>query len=480
MGIKLDWQVESEQSQVRATEDPEVRLRRQHARRQLLAVLAALVVVLAGVGGLVAWRLWSVNNRIRQDLLDTVEVEVTALRIGDFTNFMSIQRSASDSFLLEQSRNFEEYQQLKQTHRVELTGKVLGVKIDNQRGRVVLQEIIDGVPYQVVWFYWHYEDTGTSAQSGWRHVPDDLTFWGEAREISRDQVRVSYHALDERLAQALASEVDGWIKKGCAVLGCAPPLPVLHVEIVAERPKSLSWASGDQWTLRVTSPLVGRSRADLPFSPDLQHDMAQMIGLRLVGFAVSGSANSAASDTTPQPYTDTAWMQSELGRWLADALLNTGGMPGFTESLIAAYGPGAPGKLLAAVRSGASLDAAILSISGMAMAQFTPNQLNALNWRDFFQWRLTQEAQLVALQNSAAFLALYDQDNIGASSTAMQRLNDPTYAAQAVPQVVTVMIVFDQGQGSLFAYVNVTQADGTAVSAPILWRLSGDTWKREN
>ena len=66
---------------------------------------------------------------------------------------------------------FEAYQQLKQAHRVELTGDVLDVTIDDLRGRVVLQETIDGVPYKVVWFYWYYEDGGERDQPGWRRVP---------------------------------------------------------------------------------------------------------------------------------------------------------------------------------------------------------------------------------------------------------------------------------------------------------------------
>ena len=34
-----------------------------------------------------------------QDLRDTVNVELTALRIGNSTNFMDVQRSASEEFI---------------------------------------------------------------------------------------------------------------------------------------------------------------------------------------------------------------------------------------------------------------------------------------------------------------------------------------------------------------------------------------------
>jgi hypothetical protein len=179
MGIKLDWQVESEQTQVRATDDPDARHKRRLAQRRLVLLIVGLASTLILIAALIIWRLQRVDNQLRQDLLDTVEIEVTALRLGDFANFLAIQRSASDTFLIEQSHEFEYYQTLKQSHRVQLTGKVLDAVIDGQRGRVVLQEIIDSVPYKVVWFYWHYEDGAGNDQSGWRRVPDDLTFWGD-------------------------------------------------------------------------------------------------------------------------------------------------------------------------------------------------------------------------------------------------------------------------------------------------------------
>ncbi|MBI5959078.1 MAG: hypothetical protein HY866_10110 [Chloroflexi bacterium] len=471
MGIKLDWQVESEQSQVKATEDPDARRRRQIARHQMLAVIGALACVLAGIGGLIAWRLWSVDSRLRQDLLDTVEVEITALRVGDLANFMAVQRSASDSFLLEQSRHFEEYQQLKQARRIELTGEVLSTEIDEPRGRVVVQEIIDGVPYQVVWFYWHYEDAGSNDQPGWRHVPDDLTFWGEEREIKALPVTIHYQALDEKLAQALAPRLQDWWTRGCQLITCRQTLPPLKVEIVADRQKLLGWAADDAWTLRISSPLVGRSRADLPLAPELESDIAHQIADRLVAYA--------AGDLGLLPYTDAAWLQSEIGRWLADSFLGVNN--NFVQSLVAGYGPGVPNTLLAAVQGGALLDGALLAVTGVPAAMLSPDQLNTLVWRDFFQWRLQQEWSLLAQGDSAAFLSLYDQESVSALNEATLRLGDATYTAAAVPQVGAVTINRDD-QGQTYAYASATQSQGgvSVSELTIIWRLAGSTWKRGN
>ena len=138
MGIKLDWEIESEQTQARAAEDPEARRRRHIARRRLLLPILGLAVALLAASGAVFWRLDQVDNQYRQDLLDTVQIETAALRIGDFAGFMAVQRSASDAFMLDQSRAFEEYQQIKQTHQVELPGTVVDATIDHLRGRVVV------------------------------------------------------------------------------------------------------------------------------------------------------------------------------------------------------------------------------------------------------------------------------------------------------------------------------------------------------
>jgi len=94
MGIKLDWQVESEQSNIKATEDPQAQLRRRQARRQLILLLLLVVCLLSLAGAAVIWRLQQVDDRIRQDLLDTIAIEVTALRIGDFANYMAIHSSS--------------------------------------------------------------------------------------------------------------------------------------------------------------------------------------------------------------------------------------------------------------------------------------------------------------------------------------------------------------------------------------------------
>lgn len=473
MGIKLDWQVESEQTTVRATEDPDAKRRRRRTRMRLLLVIATLGGMLLAVVGVIVWRLQNVDNQYRQDLLDTVEIEVTALRLGDYANYMAIQRSASDTFLLEQSREFQEYQDLKQVHRVDLTGNIHNVTIDGLRGRVVVEELIDGVPYHVVWYYWYYKDSGQNNQGGWRRVPDDLTFWGDEHEKTTATIAITYHDLDNELAQALAPRVEDWWTRGCALLQCTN-LPTLQIDIVAERPTAVEWTSSNSWTLRVTSPLVGRVRADVPISVELQHAIIAQLARRLALYT--------AGDQPPLIHTDAAWLQQETANWLTLMLSEgEGAKPGFMGTLSALYGATAPGTMLRVSHPDSNLDAVLSTVTGVSLPMLSVDQLNSLDWRGYFQWRLDLEKRLLAQPDSSGmFLALYDLENVSTANEATLRLENPAYTAQPVPQVGTVAISRDEN-AQTYAYVETTRSqDNQVINETIVWRLVGGTWKRVN
>src|SRR5262249_4201515 len=158
---------------------------------------------------------------------------------------------------------------LKVGHDLRLTGQILSLDVDGQRGRVQVVEIVDGVPYTRVWFYWRYDD-------GWRHVPPDFTYWGDARTYSGDAVTIRYHAMDDSLAQAMGPQLDTWFKTGCGVLAC-DNLPELTVEIVADPALQPGWSQIDPWLLQIPSPFTGQARLDTPFSVDLQIQVANLV-----------------------------------------------------------------------------------------------------------------------------------------------------------------------------------------------------------
>ncbi|MBZ0304668.1 MAG: hypothetical protein K8I82_01250, partial [Anaerolineae bacterium] len=125
MGVRLDWEIEAEQSQVRNTgEDPaEARKRRLARFRLLFFILLVLVLIGAVVGG-IRLRLDQINGEIEQALRNTVETEVTALRLGDWQAFADAQRSASGDWLQRQEQTFNQYQDLKLQQTIQLTGTI--------------------------------------------------------------------------------------------------------------------------------------------------------------------------------------------------------------------------------------------------------------------------------------------------------------------------------------------------------------------
>src|SRR5262245_35957409 len=137
MGIRLDWEIEAEQEQVRqAGEDPNTARIRRRAR---LRVLLVILLVLALFGGVVAgifWRLRTVDQQVEQSLRNTVDAEVAALRIGDANAFLAVQRSATDDWQLTQQATFDAYQALKVERDLRLTGRVLDAAVDGTRGRI--------------------------------------------------------------------------------------------------------------------------------------------------------------------------------------------------------------------------------------------------------------------------------------------------------------------------------------------------------
>jgi hypothetical protein len=310
MGIQLDWQIESERAKQRAGEDPGAKKYRRKQRRNLLLAMLVLTCLVGGVLGTILWRLRSVDNQIRDNLLDTTEVEITALRVGNEANFMQVKRSASEDWLQTQRDLFDEYQQLKQAGKLELTGRVLDVTIDEPRGRVVLEEIVSGVPYRVVWFYWLYEDTA-SGQAGWRRVPPDVEFWGDEKTINKDNLRVAYRDLDKRMAEALATRVSAWWEEGCILLVCSQPLPGLTIEIVPETLPAPEWDLYEEWKVRVPSPLLaGRARDDVAFSPETEMALAQLLVARLMQY------NQRADFRPDSSYGDAEWLYDEITKWL--------------------------------------------------------------------------------------------------------------------------------------------------------------------
>lgn len=476
MGIQLDWQVEVQQTRQRDQEDPESRQRRRRARWRLLmlAALVALVVCAVVVG--IAWRLDQVAQREQDDLRAAVEAELNAIRIGSLDAYMNMQRSASEPWLENQRIVFQEYQNLKQGGRLSGETKVVAQIIDESRARVIVEETIDGIAYRQAWFYWRYESANSDDQQiGWRHVPPDVTFWGEEKTIERPHLSLTYCELDEAFALALADRVDGWWALGCTLLACNPPPPKLELIIDPQAGIPLAWEPDDGWRLRLISPLLnGRVSAVTPLSPALDAHYAGILAGRLLTY-VSGAKLQFTTQENLIAF-DSTWLKYQLRDWLAGEFTGQPLSP-FVSSLVTAFGSEVPSRLAATLTDGGQINllAPALDPAKTNLTEFDAATLGQIDWRGFFEWRLSLERQRLLSADLDNFFALYETGNF--NEAANLRAYDPAYRSSP-PESVTAVAFSYRADGTLVALVDVTGADGAAAQISFAWYA--DTFLRVN
>ncbi|MDX2161289.1 MAG: hypothetical protein SF162_08200 [bacterium] len=452
MSIRLDWEIEAEHEHLRtAEEDPEAKRRRRIARTRFLILLTVVVLLIGAAAGSAALRLRYVDWQIEQQLRDTVAAEVATLRIGDLEAYLRMQRSASDAWLQYQQNIFAEYQALKTQPNTALTGTITGLEIDGTRARVQLQEVVGGVPYELLWFYWRYED-------GWRHVPLDTTFWGESRTLTAERVTVRYFAVDQPMGQQVSDRFNGWIDRACGVIDCAA-LPSITIEIVPDSGAVNGWVNDAEWRMRLASPLIERMPSAQPFVPSLQLAAASALAERLTGYA---------TDFMQVMYpADAYYLRQAFISYLVGRMTGTQTNSFLLQSLERRYGEAAVRAFADVLQPGSSMAmfAPLLNLASPADAD--------LDWRDLLTWRLALENELIARGAQAEFLSLYDTADPAVSQLAVQRY----FNGGSPSAVVTEAIPGRDAQGNAILETAVSTNDGTLT---ILFRMVDGVWKRAN
>ncbi len=454
MGIKLDWEIETDQSRVSSTgEDKDAARRRRVIRARLLAFVVFVLIVVGVIAAAVAYRLRQVDAQMRQVLTSTVDAEVTALRLGDRDSFLSMQRSATDEWQQKQNALFDSYQALKSSQDTQLTGQILDLAVDNTRARVKLQEIIGGVPYAREWFYWRYDD-------GWRHVPPDYTFWGDPATLEESGVTVHYRTVDDALAQAMGPQLAQWLKEGCAAVSC-DSLPKIDVEILPDEALQIGWSTTNPWSMQVPSPLSTTARLDMPFDASLQTQIASLFAERLV------QQTTAVQTVYPS---DAVFLRQAAVDWLAAHFTGAQMNSYLVDSLVHNYGADAVGRLLRALQPASDIGVVNQVTAAPSLAQ------SNVDWRDFLSWRLNTEADLISKRDQTSFALLYDLNDDAARVAATRAY---TANAAPVPQAATAVVseLGPNGEAQLRARVQIGTGD-SAQQAEATWRMVDGSWKR--
>jgi len=454
MGIKLEWEIEAEQSVVKGDgEDKQARRRRRMAQLRLLIGILILVSLFGSVIGFFMWRLQIVDNEIRRALIDTVGAEVTTLRVSDRNAFLEIQRSASPAWEDAQQATFDEYQALKVSYDVQLTGNVVNVQIDGSRGRVEVEEIIDGVPYVQTWFYWRYADVG------WRHVPSDYTFWGELTSIDREQVIVRYQGVDQPLAEEIANRVDEWLNFACGTLNCEG-MPPIAIEIVPIEGLEVAWSDTNSWLLRVPSPFTGRARYDRPFDTALQVAVAETIAERVIQQAI-GTVQAVETS-------DAAYLKQAVEDWLIGTFTQTDRQSYLINSYTTRYGVGALQNVLTTLGAGGTLQVLNAPAGVSSLAELE------IDWRDYLQWRLATEDRLRLRGDEAGHISLYDTRDPQIASLASSRFIQQV--GEVEHNVISVQLDTDPNGAPVLRSVDQIGESQTVIE----FRLVDGLWKRIN
>jgi hypothetical protein len=351
---------------------------------------------------------------------------------------------------------FDDYQTLKMQQNVQLTGQILDLTIDNIRARVKVEEIINGVPYTRVWFYWRYDD-------GWRHVPPDYTFWGDVKTYDAPGVSVRYQTVDDGLATSMGDKVANWLQSACAALTCGD-LPALSVEIVPDETLQTSWSTSNPWVLEIPSPYIKRARSDMPFDVDMQFAVANLLAERLVA--------QASANMQPVYPTDAYYLRQAIVSWLVGRFVQVNTNAFIMNSLAANYGDKMVGRLLDALKPDSSV-----ALLGQVIGVTSLEQAN-LDWRDYLTWRVVTEDNLIRQRDDVNFLAFYDTRDDAARRLASQRFSD-------IPAEIAKVIVSEQletgadGLPVLRAVMQVGEKDNTT-QQEVLFRLADGVWKRLN
>jgi hypothetical protein len=457
MSIQLDWEIEAEHTHVqRGGEDPEAARRRRRARIRILLFLLIVLGLMIAIVAFVSFRLQAVDSEIEQALRNTVDAEVAALRLGDLNAFLVTQRSASADWIQQQTQFFNHVQDLKTTQNIQLSGEISAVEVDKTRARVAVQEILNGVPFTRLWFYWRYED-------GWRHVPPDYTFWGESITETRDTITVHAYAVDAAIASTAADSAAAWLQTACAILTCTAP-PVVGIEIIPDPALQTGWTAPDSWVLQMPSPYVNAARSDQPFDTEMQVATANALAERMI---------AAVTGTVPPIYpADAYYLRQGLVSWLVGRFVQINTNAFVINSLAANYGDAAVGRLAASLLPDSSV-ALLTSVTGVSQLA----QAN-LDWRDFLTWRLVTEDDLIRKQDEGNFLNLYDTRDSAVRDLAYQRFTQPPTDLSKVVVSAQVEAGLD-GTPLLRATAEIGEGD-SAAQIEVRFSMVDGVWKRAN
>lgn len=453
--IRFEWNIESQHIDRSDGEDPLAKRRR---RRDVLRLLMLMVLLLAMIALgvlIVRQRFIDVENQFAQLLQDTVKAEVAALRIGDINSWLASQAAENDSWIGQQRAAFHLYSDLKSAGDVELTGDILAVHIDGERARVLVQENVNSLPYSRLWFY-------RRTDSGWLHTAPDHSFWGADLQFDGAGVRVNYRVVDQQFAADLGRALEDWRRRACAVFDC-DGLPLFVVDVTLDSDTAVAWRDERNLRLEIRSPYLEIARADTPFDGSYQLQTSQLFAERVINAHTNYQAAAYPHDAL--------YLRQAAIDWLAAWFMNLDYRHALLDSLAGNYGVEAVAQLLASLSATDSM-AILQGVIPDSLAQAD------LDWRDFIEWRLKLESELIAARAEEEWLRLYDTSEASGRRAAYARFNE-----NAPPQAYRVVdhYIWASDAGNPQLRASVASGDASQLQEEIVsFNMVNGVWKRSN
>ena len=286
MGIKLDWQVESDAGRVQVAEASESVAARQRRARVLRAALITIVIVVAGSYVAVTARLRHIDQQLEASLEATIAAETLALRMGDRSAFLKHQ-SNTDGWRSLQQYNFERYRN--QSPDIHVTGEILNLEITGEEALVELAvETKDG-PGTAEWVY-------TLTSSGWRHAASLDQPWG-IQQTEAEYITLFYDLEQTALAEALKQYLNAVWEAACETTACTDP-PHITVNLINNELSLVQWNSEDEMTV---------------YADDVEPPLTDWVILHLDRELAAYWARDALG---PSTWRIPLWAKNELERWL--------------------------------------------------------------------------------------------------------------------------------------------------------------------
>lgn len=292
MGIRLDWQVESEAGSEDVAEDTAMLAAQQRKRIRVRRLILVLTPMLIAISVVVWWRLRVSETAREEALIAVVEAEMLALRVGDSTKFLQLQ-AAADDWRRHQSANFTAFQE--HVPPITVTGEIVESDVQGPEARVSVRVLIGEVQEVAVWLYAY------SAEKGWQHVSTEAEPWARA-SLNGTGYRIEYYPDDEDLARQVDLMIRDWWEAATRRTGIDHPLPL--IVIIDPYSKTLGWADRTHTRLSIPSEL----QVDGLLEPETRRSLRLILADQWAWYVLG----------YPELKPHNAWVLTETTQWIDD------------------------------------------------------------------------------------------------------------------------------------------------------------------